>query len=208
MSRFRDFREARTQAKSSNLKGLDNTRASAESASLSRSPKAPTSSRLLLKQMKNHWRKYKLSKVDQDKSESFVQDGKIDKKKLHEQFTKLEPKIKAEWKVSTTGVAFPKLQEWADTLNIHANEKKPVQFGNEVQLFRYFAGCGASTEWNPKGGKLGGKVDGSAEIALAHGEAKVSGYLPGPEGWAWSLTGVKTGTPRTNNLATIYICHG
>lgn len=142
--------------------------------------------------VKNHWRAYKLSKTaDAQQSKSFIRDGKIDTKALKEQFSTVSPKLKAEWGLG--GYVFPSLQAWAETLNAKSDDKKPVQFGFGVHLFRYFAGCGATAEWNPKAGRLAGKLNGKAELMIAQAEGNVTGFLPGPQGWAWALPGVKSG---------------
>lgn len=142
----------------------------------------------------NHRRSYKLSEGDEVKSKSFIKDGKVDTTKIGEQLGKLETKVKADWRIGTTaGFVFPNLQAWAETINHKADPKKPVQFGAEVQLFRYFAGCGAGGEWKPKDGRIAGKIDGKAELMLGHGECKAEGFLPSAEGWVWALTGPKSG---------------
>lgn len=143
--------------------------------------------------VKNHIRSYKFNKDDAEQKKSFLRDGKIDKGELKKQFSELEPKLKAEWKAGVNGFIFPNLQEWAESLNIKADEKKPVKFSAEVQLFRYFAGCGAAAEWNPKGGKIGANINGKAELMLAYGECKAEGFLPHAEGVALSITGIKSG---------------
>lgn len=143
--------------------------------------------------MRNHWRGYALNAKEQGQGKSFIRNGRIDTRALEQQLTKLEPKFKAEWKLADEGgFVFPKLQAWAETLN-HQAKAGGVSFGYGVQLFRYFVGCAASTEWNPRGGKVGGKFNARAELMIAHGECSAEGYLPGAEGWAWALTGVKSG---------------
>lgn len=146
--------------------------------------------------VKDHVRSYKLSKADSGagQAKSFVRNGKIDTKALREQFSKVEPKLKAEWVLGhEAGFLFPNLQAWADTLNVKADETKPVQFSASVHLFRYFAGCGAGGEWNPRGGKLAGKLNAKAELMLAYGECKVEGFSPSSQGWTLALTGKKSG---------------
>jgi len=145
--------------------------------------------------VKNHWRSYKLGSKDAAQAKSFVRGGKIDTKALGQQFGKLEPKFKAEWNVYTAGYVFPNLQAWAEVLNAKSDASKPVQFSRGVHLFRCFAGCGAAAEWNPRGGKIAGKLNGKAELMLAQGECSASGFLPSPDGWAWVITGMKSGTP-------------
>jgi hypothetical protein len=143
--------------------------------------------------VKNHWRCYKFNAKEQGQSASFLKNGKIDTKALKEQFGKLEPKLKAEWVLAhEAGFVFPNLQAWAENLN-KKSEGKHISFAYGVQLFRYFAGCGASVEWNPKGGKIAGKINGKAELMIAQGEAFAEGYLPNNDGWAWALTGMKFG---------------
>lgn len=144
--------------------------------------------------VKNHWRAYKLSKsADAQQAKSFIRNGKVDTNELRKQLGTVAPKIKAEWNLGLGGHVFPSLQAWAETLNSKSDDKRPVQFGVGVHLFRYFAGCGASGEWNPKGGRIAGKLNGKAELMVAQGEAGVAGYLPGEPGWAWALPGLKSG---------------
>lgn len=141
----------------------------------------------------NHWRSYQFNKKEKDQPASFVKNGKIDSKELKKQFGKLEPKLKAEWSSDpVAGFWFPELQVWAEQIN-HKSEGNNVSFEYGVQLFRYFAGCGAGAEWNPKGGKVSAKLNGKAELMVASGKAKVEGYLPAKDGWVWKLTGPKSG---------------
>ncbi|QID17458.1 hypothetical protein G3580_07245 [Nitrogeniibacter mangrovi] len=148
--------------------------------------------------MKNHLRAYKLSKVDSavEQGESFVRNGRIDPKQLGKQFGKLDTKVKNEWfKAHDAGYLFPNLQVWADTLNQKASEALPARFKPEISLFRYFAGCGAGSEWKPLEGKMSGKLNGSAELMLAHGECKTEGFAPNEHGWVLGMVGAKSGTP-------------
>lgn len=141
----------------------------------------------------NHWRSYKFNKDEKSQQASFIKNGKIDTKALKEQFTKLEPKLKAEWSIGhDAGFWFPELQAWAEQIN-KKSEGDNVSFECGVQLFRYFAGCAASGEWNPRGGKIAAKFNGKAELMLASGKAKTEGYLPAKDGWVWTLTGPKSG---------------
>ncbi|MBA4110768.1 MAG: hypothetical protein C0487_14375 [Leptothrix sp. (in: Bacteria)] len=143
--------------------------------------------------IKSHVRSYKFNAKESGQPASFLKNGKIDTKALKEQFGKLEPKFKTEWVLAhEAGFVFPNLQAWAENLN-KKSEGKNISFAYGVQLFRYFAGCGASVEWNPKGGKIAGKLNGKAELMIAQGEASAEGYLPNNEGWAWVLTGMKSG---------------
>ncbi|MDO9003344.1 MAG: hypothetical protein Q7V20_07840 [Aquabacterium sp.] len=143
--------------------------------------------------VRSHYRSYQLSTKDKKaQTASFIKNGKIDTKTLKEQFGKLEPKFKAEWEDHTAGFMLPNLQAWADDLN-RKSEGKHISFAYGVQLFRYFAGCSAGVEWNPKGGKIAGKLNGKAELMVAQGEASAEGYLPNSDGWAWALTGMKSG---------------
>jgi hypothetical protein len=145
--------------------------------------------------MRNHFRKYKLSAKDSTAGQpkSFIRNGRVDPKAFKEQLGKLEPKIKAEWKLETAGHLLPNLQAWASAINVQTDERRPVQFGAQVHLFRYFAGTGAAVEWNPAGGKIAGKLNGKAELMLAQGQCEASGFVPGPAGCAWALRGVKSG---------------
>jgi hypothetical protein len=141
----------------------------------------------------NHWRSYQFNKHEKGQPASFVKNGKIDGKELKNQLSKLEPKLKAEWTLGhTAGFWFPELQSWAEQIN-KKSEGNNVSFEYGVQLFRYFAGCAASTEWNPRGGKIAAKFNGKAELMILSGKAKVEGYLPAKDGWVWTLTGPKTG---------------
>ncbi len=141
----------------------------------------------------NHWRSYQFNKKEKGQPASFVKNGKIDGKELKKQFGKLEPKLKAEWSSDPiAGFWFPELQAWAEQIN-HKSEGNNVSFEYGVQLFRYFAGCGVSAEWNPKGGKASAKFNGKAELMLASGKAKAEGYLPAKDGWVWTLVGPKSG---------------
>jgi hypothetical protein len=141
----------------------------------------------------SHWRSYSFNKQEKGQPASFVKNGKVDAHELKKQFTKLEPKLKAEWSSDpVAGFWFPELQAWAEQVN-HKSEGNHVSFEYGVQLFRYFAGCGASAEWNPRGGKIAAKFNGKAELMLASGKAKTEGYLPAKDGWVWTLTGPKSG---------------
>jgi hypothetical protein len=141
----------------------------------------------------SHWRSYSFNKPENGQPASFVKNGKVDAQELKKQFTKLEPKLKAEWSSDpVAGFWFPELQAWAEQVN-HKSEGNHVSFEYGVQLFRYFAGCGASAEWNPRGGKIAAKFNGKAELMLASGKAKTEGYLPAKDGWVWTLTGPKSG---------------
>lgn len=141
----------------------------------------------------NHWRSYQFNKHEKGQPASFVKNGKIDGKELKNQLSKLEPKLKSEWALGhTAGFWFPELQSWAEQIN-NKSEGNNVSFEYGVQLFRYFAGCAASTEWNPRGGKVAAKFNGKAELMILSGKAKVEGYLPAKDGWVWTLTGPKTG---------------
>jgi len=143
--------------------------------------------------VRNHWRSYPFNKDEKSQKASFIKDGKVDTKALKEQFTKLEPKLKAEWTLGhTAGFWFPDLQAWTEQIN-KKSEGDNVSFEYGVQLFRYFAGCAASSEWNPRGGKIAAKFNGKAELMLASGKAKTEGYLPAKDGWVWTLTGPKSG---------------
>lgn len=143
--------------------------------------------------MKNHWRSYTFNKQEKGQPASFVKNGKIDPKTLKEQLGKLEPKLKAEWSLAhDAGFWFPELQAWAEQVN-QKTEGNHVSFEYGVQLFRYFAGCAVSSEWNPRGGKIAAKFNGKAELMLASGKAKTEGYLPTKDGWVWTLTGPKSG---------------
>ncbi len=141
----------------------------------------------------NHWRSYQFNKHEKGQPASFVKNGKIDGKELKNQLSKLEPKLKSEWTLGhTAGFWFPELQSWAEQIN-KKSEGNNVSFEYGVQLFRYFAGCAASAEWNPRGGKVAAKFNGKAELMILSGKAKVEGYLPAKDGWVWTLTGPKTG---------------
>lgn len=143
--------------------------------------------------IKDHWRVYQFNKKEKGQPASFVKNGKIDTKALKEQFGKLEPKLKAEWTLAhDAGFLFPNLQSWAEGINAKS-EGDHISFEYGVQLFRYFAGCGIGAEWNPKGGKIAGKFNGKVELMIARGESRAEGYLPNKDGWAWALTGMKTG---------------
>lgn len=143
--------------------------------------------------IKNHWRSYTFNKQEKGQPASFVKGGKIDTKALREQLGKLEPKVKSEWTLAhDAGFWFPELQAWAEQINQKA-EGQRISFEYGVQLFRYFAGCAASTEWNPRGGKIAAKFNGKAELNIASGKAKTEGYLPESDGWVWTLTGPKSG---------------
>ncbi len=142
--------------------------------------------------MRNHWRSYRFNQAERNQPKSFLKNGRIDTRELERQFTTLEPKLKVDWRLGhDAGYVFPKLQAWAETLN--RPQSGDVSFGYGVQLFRYFAGCAASAEWNPRGGRVGGKLSGQAELMIAKGECATQGYLPGEQGWAWALTGMKSG---------------
>lgn len=148
--------------------------------------------------MKNHWREYKLGKADSAAGQdaSFIREGKIDTGKLREQFGKLDATIKNAWfKTHDAGYLFPSLEVWADTLNQKASEALPARFKPQISLFRYFAGCGAVGEWKPLEGKMSGKLNGSAELMLAHGECKTEGFAPNEHGWVLAMVGAKSGTP-------------
>lgn len=136
----------------------------------------------------------KINAADKSQAKSFVKNGRIDPHVLRKQLAAVSPKLKAEYPfLYEAGYLSPNLQAWAEQLNVTANDKDPVQFGAGVQLFRYFAGCGASGEWKPSEGKIAGTVSGKAEIMLARGEAALAAYYPGPDGWVWSLTSPTTG---------------
>lgn len=143
--------------------------------------------------VRNHWRSYQFNKHEKGQAASFVKGGKIDSSELKKQLSKLEPKFKAEWTLAhEAGFWFPDLQAWAEQIN-HKSGGEHVSFEYGVQLFRYFAGCAASVEWNPRGGKIAAKFNGKAELTLASGKAKVEGYLPAKDGWVWTLIGPKSG---------------
>ncbi|KAB2912302.1 MAG: hypothetical protein F9K30_20920, partial [Dechloromonas sp.] len=142
--------------------------------------------------MRNHWRGYKMGPADRGQEASFVKNGKVDLPTLQKQMSTISPKLKADWGIDH-GFLSPNLQAWAETINRSASPDKPFQAGWKVHLLRYFAGCGAALEWQPKAGKVAGKLNGKAEFMLAYGELTSEGFLPDGEGWAWSLTGVKTG---------------
>jgi hypothetical protein len=155
--------------------------------------------------MRDHWRGYKLGAGDKGQSISFIKDGRIDTNALREQFTKIEPKLKADWALAH-GYIWPQLQSWADSMKIErrlvgANdaELRPgesqlsVDLKTEAHLFRYFAGAGLEGAWAPQEGKLGGKANAKAEIQLARAEAAIECIYPRAEGWAWSLPGVESG---------------
>ena len=144
--------------------------------------------------IKNHWRTYKLSAKDSSagQKKSFIRNGKIDTKALKDQFTKLEPALKANWQVGDGGYVFGKLQAWADAFNLKANANKMVQFGTEVHLFRYFAGANAEGEWNPKAGKVAGKIGGKADLMLAQGQCTAQANVPSHDGWKWAMHGAQT----------------
>jgi hypothetical protein len=138
-------------------------------------------------------RTLKLNAADKSQAKSFVKNGRIDTNALAKQMNAVSPKLKSEWVVwQDGGFLSPNLQAWAETLNVTANEKDPVQFGSGVQLFRYFVGCGTGLEWKPTEGKIAANINGKAELMLARGEAAFTCYMPGPEGWAWAITGIKS----------------
>ena len=146
--------------------------------------------------IKSHIRSYKLSGADSanGQAKSFLKQGRIDTQELRKQFTKLDPKLKAEWVLGhDAAYLMPKVQAWAEQLNVKADETKPVQFSAAVHLFRYFAGCGAALEWAPRSGKVAGKLNGKAELNLAYGECKAEGFLPSAPGWALMMKGPKSG---------------
>lgn len=144
-------------------------------------------------QIKPKIRTEKLNAADKSQAKSFVKNGRIDTHALSKQMSAVSPKLKSEWVLwQDGGFLAPNLQAWAETLNITANEKDPVQFSAGVQLFRYFVGCGAGLKWKPTEGKIAANINGKAELMLARGEAAFSCYLPGPEGWAWAITGIKS----------------
>lgn len=144
--------------------------------------------------IKNHWRAYKLGGKDSSagQGKSFLKNGRVDTKALREQFGSVSPKLKAEWGLAA-GYFLPQLQAWAEQFNVKADESKPVQFSASVHLLRYFAGCGASLDWNPKGGTLAAKLGGKAELNLAYGECEVKGLCPSAQGWTLAMVGPKTG---------------
>lgn len=145
--------------------------------------------------MKNHWRTYKLSAKDSSagQKKSFIRNGKIDTQTLKDQFTKLEPTFKASWQLGTGGYVFGKLQAWADAFNLKASPNKMVQFGTEVHLFRYFAGANAEGEWNPRAGKVAGKISGKTDLMLAQGKCTAEANVPNHDGWKWAMHGARTG---------------
>lgn len=143
--------------------------------------------------MKNHLRSYKLSAADRGQQQaSFVKNGKVDLPTLQKQMSGISPKLKADWGIDH-GFLSPNLQAWAETINRTASPDKPFQAGWKVHLLRYFAGCGAALEWQPKAGKVAGKLNGKAEFMLAYGELTSEGFLPDAQGWAWALPGLKSG---------------
>jgi hypothetical protein len=144
--------------------------------------------------MKNHWRGYKLGSGDLGQNVSFVKNGQIDTHTLKEQFTKIEPKLKADWGLGA-GHLFPQLQSWAEALRTEKplSDDGDVMFKSEAHLFRYFVGCGAEGSWAPREGKIAAKANGKAEIQIARAEAGIECVYPRPEGWALSLTGIKSG---------------
>ncbi len=142
--------------------------------------------------IKSHVRAYKLNSHEKGQPASFLKGGKVDVKALKEQFGKVNPKLVKEWSWAH-GFMFPSLQAWAETLNQKSKDGAPVSFAAGVQLFRYFAGCGVTGEWNPKEGKIAGKFSMKAELMIAQGECKAEAYLPNEKGWAWALPGAKTG---------------
>lgn len=158
--------------------------------------------------MRNHWRGYKLGAGDKGQNISFIKNGQIDSKALKEQFTKIEPKLKADWGLAA-GYLFPQLQSWAEALRVPEGQARifgkkeddllpgesqlSVDFKSEAHLFRYFVGCGAEGSWAPLEGKIAGKLNGKAELQIARAEAAIECIYPRASGWAWSLPGVKTG---------------
>lgn len=144
--------------------------------------------------MRNHWRSYKLGQSEHGQDGSFVKNGKIDLPTLKEQMREIAPKLKADWNWNIDGGFFsPGLQAWAETMNRTASPDKPFQVGWKVHLLRYFVGCGAGLEWQPMAGRVAGKFNGKGELMLAYGELSSEGFLPDSEGWAWALTGIKSG---------------
>ncbi|MGY4830225.1 hypothetical protein ACVNIS_16765 [Sphaerotilaceae bacterium SBD11-9] len=145
--------------------------------------------------MKNHWRQYKLGPGDKGQNQSFVKNGRIDSHALKEQFTKIEPKLKADWGLMS-GHLFPQLQGWAEAMRTEdpLTDDGNVMFRSEAHLFRYFVGCGAEGSWAPREGKIAAKGNGKAEIQIARAEASIECVYPSKEGWGLALVGVKSGT--------------
>ncbi|MFG6447110.1 hypothetical protein ACG0Z6_02505 [Roseateles sp. BYS180W] len=144
--------------------------------------------------MKNHWRTYNLSAADTRQNDSFVRNGQIDRQALKDQFTKITPKLKAEWGLAA-GHFFPQLQSWAEALRSERklDDNGNLLFKSEAHLFRYFLGCGLEGSWSPKEGKVFGKANAKAEVQVARAEAALECVFPSQTGWVWALVGPKSG---------------
>jgi hypothetical protein len=143
--------------------------------------------------VKNHWRTYQLGSKDTKQGASFVKNGQIDTKALKEQFTKIEPKLKADWGL-LAGHLFPQLQSWAECMRSETavGGDKDLLFKTEAHLFRYFVGAGVEGAWAPFEGKMAAKGSVKAEVQLARAEAALEWVYPSQTGWVWALVGPKS----------------
>nr|WP_320132448.1 hypothetical protein [uncultured Holophaga sp.] len=141
----------------------------------------------------NHWRAYKLNEKETTSAEkSFLRNGKIDTKKLKEQFA-LVLKVKAEKEFPwLQGVFKKELNErleksiggWAEAWN---KDHDHIQFGAEARVLRYFVGASTSAEWDLKKGNVSLKAGAKGDFALAEGKFTTSLYLPSKAGWHWTM---------------------
>lgn len=154
--------------------------------------------------IKNHFRSYRLNKVEQAEYQSnqkksvLTKDGKIDTDRLAEQLSKLE--VSAKWRAETgvQGVLLndlnaavrESLSNWANGIN---EGNQHVELGVEAQLLRYFAGAGIQTSWNPRKGNMAVRGDARAEFAIAEGKFSAAAYWPSRGGHMIQLTGPRTG---------------
>ncbi|QYF93564.1 hypothetical protein KY495_23385 [Massilia sp. PAMC28688] len=124
----------------------------------------------------------------------------LDHKKMMKQISAIKPEIKAEFikfdDASFNGI----IEDWALSWNYKKKDKGLNGYGEdridtsrEAQTMRYMAGVGAAGVYDPSGGKLGLKVEGRAEFAVAEGKAAIAFYAPHRVGWLLHFTSPTTG---------------
>ncbi|WP_129991034.1 hypothetical protein [Rahnella sp. CFA14(1/10)] len=142
------------------------------------------------------WEPYIPEQAESGKG-SFIKDGKIDKKELHNQLKDVSVKIKKDWDIvdpaNHTGSLFAWSDKWNKAAKFQLHDEQD-QSGSDhfdasagAQLLRYTAGVGANLEFDPVNMEAQAKVSGSAEFAIWEGKANFKVMFPHRLGWLPSV---------------------
>jgi len=146
--------------------------------------------------MKNHLRSYKLDADDKKNSlKPDKKDGKLNTKKLKENFSTISAQIEAKIKNETGGsilsIVNDNWEKYIDDINHSLSwslndgvpaEKISYDVSADAQLLRYYAGASAGISYDPLKGNIGVNAQIDASVALAEGRFMSAAYWPSKQG--------------------------